>query len=256
MKSGYIEIPSGKIYFEESGEGIPIVFLHGFALDNRIWDNQFKYFSRTYRAIRYDLRGFGKSSLPTDQKYSHHEDLLFLVNSLHVTKSIITGLSLGGAIAINYCLLYPNRVSRLILVDSDIGGYKKSNLSKMYESVETGRKLWYSNPLIARALRKRSVAKKLKQIIDDYSGWHWLHKDSYKEDITPKAIERLSDIHVPTLIIVGEKDEKYFIDAASELLSRIPTSKLNVLKGVGHLSSMEAPLRLNRIINHYLCYNE
>lgn len=256
MKSGYIEIPRGKIYYEESGEGIPIVFLHGYALDNRIWDYQFKFFSRSYRAVRYDLRGFGKSSLPTEGKYSHHEDLLFIVNSLNITKSIIIGLSLGGAIAINYCLVNPHRVSRLILIDSDIGGYKKISHSKIYESVESGRKQWYSNPLIARALGKRSITKKLKQIIDDYSGWHWLHKDSFKEDITPKAIDRLSDINAPTLIVVGEKDEKYFLDAAKELFKRIPSSQLKVLKGVGHLSSMEAPLRLNRIIDHYLCYDD
>ncbi len=121
IKSGYAEVNGTKLYYEVAGGGEPIVLIHGFTFDTRMWDDQFKEFSKQYRVIRYDVRGFGKSSTPNEgEPYSHHGDLKALLDYLDIKKAHILGLSMGGSIAINFTLEYPDYATSLIPVDSSL----------------------------------------------------------------------------------------------------------------------------------------
>src|SRR3954462_14295788 len=105
-----------RLYYEAKGEGQPLVFIHEFSLDHRMWDDQFYYFSRWYRCIRFDLRGFGQSALPGANSYTSHDDLKTLLIALDITVPVIlVGHSLGGLIAVNFALKYPHFTQALVL---------------------------------------------------------------------------------------------------------------------------------------------
>src|SRR5438876_5964570 len=122
-QSGFANVNGGSLYYEVTGAGTPVVLIPGFTLDTRMWDSQVEAFARRHQIIRYDLRGAGKSPPPTGP-YSQYEDLAALLGHLGVGKAHIVGLSLGGAIAIDFALAMPEAVLSLIPVDaSSVGGY-------------------------------------------------------------------------------------------------------------------------------------
>ena len=88
LKNGFMKIGNDKIYYEESGEGDVVILVHGGDCDRRMWDEQFNYLSMSYRVIRYDARGFGKSDKPSEE-YSAYDDLSFLIDSLNLRDSFV-----------------------------------------------------------------------------------------------------------------------------------------------------------------------
>src|SRR5689334_19941744 len=117
MLSGTAEVNHTRLYYEVAGSGPPLVLIHGFDLDTRMWDDQFEVFAQHYRVVRYDVRGFGKSARPTEP-YAHEEDLKALLDYLGIAQAHIVGMSMGGGIAIDFTLTYPEMTRTLILVDS------------------------------------------------------------------------------------------------------------------------------------------
>src|SRR5262245_39938722 len=126
ITSGYTQINGTNFFFEILGDGLPLVLLHGGLMDRRMWDDQFAALSRSYRVIRYDLRGHGKTErLPGS--FSHYRDLHGLLNYMEIENAILIGQSLGGRTAINYALEHPDRVGALVLVATGVEGYTFSD---------------------------------------------------------------------------------------------------------------------------------
>jgi pimeloyl-ACP methyl ester carboxylesterase len=121
LNAGFADINGAKLYYEAAGEGHPLLLLHAGVADCRMWDDQFERFARRYRVIRYDMRGFGKSMMPACE-FSGHEDLAGLMDWLDIDRAYLVGLSFGGYIAIDFALVYPERVSALVLGAPDVGG--------------------------------------------------------------------------------------------------------------------------------------
>lgn len=239
--------------YEIHGEGEPIVFLHGFSLDRRMWDEQVKYFSKNYKVITYDLQGFGQSSIPR-KPYSHYEDLNKLFAHLNIGSAHIVGLSMGGEASIDFAIQYPGKALSLTILDASIGGYPYKEDWQVYAKelgLEQGRVNWLNHRVFEATRKNKEVMVKLTEIVAGYSGWHWLNFDP-RQKLTPTAIERLSEIKAPTLILVGKKDLKYFLDQASHMAQNIPNSRLVVIPGVGHMLNMEAPDEVNNLILDHL----
>jgi 3-oxoadipate enol-lactonase len=255
---GFASVNGTQLYYESAGSGQDLIFIHGFGLDRRMWDDQFEKFSQHYRVLRYDLRGFGKSSETPIEPYAHHIDLRDLMIQLGISRAHIAGLSMGGRIAIDFALIYPHLISSLITVDSVIHGYKfqaSSQSAAASEAKDTGiaaaNRKWLYHDLFRPALEKPDVARHLKEIVSSYSGWHWLNKNPWTP-LDPPAVEQLSSIVAPTLIVVGERDLPDF-HAIGELLNReIAGSRKVVIKGVGHMSNMEDPVTFNRVLSDFL----
>ena len=93
--SGLVPVDGGKLYYEAAGTGEPLVFVHGFTLDARMWDDQWEGFSDRYRVVRYDVRGFGRSDLPSGL-HGHHTDLRAVIDHLGLVRPHLVGLSMGG----------------------------------------------------------------------------------------------------------------------------------------------------------------
>ena len=114
------------LYYERAGTGHPLVLIHGFTLNTQMWEDQFAVFAQHYQTIRYDMRGFGRSALPAEEPFTAVDDLRALLDALGVSRTFVLGLSLGGSVAIDFALAYPERTSALVLVDPALRGWPRS----------------------------------------------------------------------------------------------------------------------------------
>ena len=263
IKQGFADVNDTRLYYEQIGKGHPLVLIHGFTLDTRMWDDQFESFGKQYQVVRYDLRGYGKSELPTMEEYNHTDDLKALMDHLEISNAYVIGLSMGGAIAIRFTLDYPEYVDALISVDATLGGYRWSpNYGTSLDSISIiGREVdhnaalqkWLDFVIFEPAMENPEVANRLNEIIIDYSGYHWCSDTvNWGTSIDPRAIHILDEIHVPTLVIVGSLDAPDFDTIASILEENIRDARKVVIDNVGHVSNMEKPEEFNEIVLDFL----
>ena len=121
FKSGYISSGAAKIYFESAGSGPNLIFVHAGVSDCRMWDPQFDAFAASYRVVRYDHRGFGKSKM-TEGTYALRDDLFAVLRHLGIAKATFVGCSMGGGTVIDFALEHPEMVTALVLVGSGVNG--------------------------------------------------------------------------------------------------------------------------------------
>jgi 3-oxoadipate enol-lactonase len=265
IKNGFAEVNDTRLYYEIAGAGEPLVFLHGNTLDTRMWDDQFTEFAKQYRVLRYDLRGFGKSAMPTSEPYSHAEDLNALMQYMEIEQAHVLGLSMGGGQAINFALTYPKATKTLILVDTSLAGFRfdeafSSDFSKIAqiaksEDLQAAKDYWLGIDLFAATRQLPDVSKQLEAIINDYSGWHWLNYDPRREP-EPLPIYQLDKILAPTLVIVGEKDIPDVHKIAAILEQQVSDVRKVVMGGAGHMPNMEQPEKFNNIVLNFLAENK
>lgn len=250
MQFGYVIHNNGRLYYEMGGAGEPVVFIHGFTLDRRMWQAQVDFFrNHGHTVITYDVRGFGKSSLPT-YPYAHDDDLHALLEHLGVSKAHMIGLSMGGRIAINATLRYPAMVRTLALLDSALDGYDNEvdwDVHAADAGIVQAKENWMNHVLFTGTRKHPEVVAALRRIVADYTGWHWLHNDLQVPTSTD-ARSRLSEMRAPVLILVGENDLPYFRRISDVLAEGIPKAEKIVLPGVGHMINMEAPDECNRLL--------
>ena len=258
IDQGFADVNGTQIYYEIAGSGHPLVLIHGFTLDTRMWDDQFEGFATHHQAIRYDVRGFGKSALPTEASYDHTDDLYALMQHLGIDSAYILGLSMGGRIAIDFALTYPTATDALIPVDAGLSGFQFKEFSLVFiwqtakeSGLQEAKTAWLNHPILEVARQNGSVNSRMIQMVKDYSGWHWFNDDP-RRALQPPAIERLDEIETPTLAIVGERDILDCHRIADLLEERITCAKKIVMPGVGHMSNMEAPERFNEIVLGFL----
>ncbi|MCU0459675.1 MAG: alpha/beta hydrolase [Bacteroidales bacterium] len=122
VDTGYVLVDGGKLFYEMSGTGENIVLLHDGMVNREIWDEQFPLLAKSYRVVRYDRRGYGKSTDP-EMKYSHIEDLNRVFEQLNIDRAVIFGMSSGGRLAIDFTLTYPEKVNGLVLVGAVVSGF-------------------------------------------------------------------------------------------------------------------------------------
>jgi pimeloyl-ACP methyl ester carboxylesterase len=260
-QSGFAEVNGTRLYYEAAGSGQPLALIHGFSLDTRMWDDQFEAFAERYWVVRYDARGFGKSALARGERYMHAADLKALLEHLEIAQAAVVGLSMGGGIAIDFALTYPEATRALIPVDSTLGGYRwspawEASYAPIVARGQAGdiagaRQLWLAHPFFEPAMANAGVAARLTQIVAAYSGWHWGHPDPGR-GARPPAAERLGQVRAPTLLLLGERDLPDLHGTAEALHRGIPNARKVILPGVGHLPNMEAPRQFNEIVLSFL----
>lgn len=255
MPTKMIDLEDGELHVEMAGKGAPVVLLHGFALDLRMWDPQFEVFSTKYWTIRYDLRGFGKSSRPGGG-YSHATDLVTLFNKLEIEKAIVIGLSLGSNIALDLVSHYPDRVAGLILASPSLPGYpwrwsgdrprEKAAILAKEHGLDTAKTYWSEHQLFASARENPVVGRQLSAMMGDYDGWHWLHDDLQKaiKPIHPV----LGRIAAPALVLSGDHDIEAYREIASIIARRVPDARMTRIAEAGHMLNLEAPRVFNESV--------
>lgn len=266
--TGFFEVNGTQLYYEMMGEGHPLVLIHGVYLDTRMWDDQFSVFANHYQVIRYDVRGFGKSALP-QVSYADRQDLYELLQFLGIKKTYLLGLSLGGGIAIDFTLDHPDRVDALLLVGSPVPGYP---YEMMFTEQQMQEKIQQQTPL-AKAIRERNVSamidllmddptlmpslqypiarQRVREILSEYS-FGWVLDPAPKQELLPVAYGRLAEIHVPSLLIVGEDDDIIPHKSADKLAQDIPGARRVMISETHHLPNMEKPEEFNQIVLDFL----
>jgi pimeloyl-ACP methyl ester carboxylesterase len=259
-ETGYIPVPNGKLYYEIAGAGEPLVFVHGFTLDTRMWDDQWEVFAETYLVVRYDVRGFGRSDVPSSS-YANYVDLDAVVQHLELERPHVVGLSMGGGIAIDYAVNFPEGLRSMTMIDSSLGGYAfpesfRASVSFGPIAKEQGLKAaidaWLAHPFFVPAAERPAVLARLNEIVGAYHGYAWRDPPFASRPSAPSAAERLGEVRVPTLVIVGERDIPEFRDVAKLMADNIAGAKLVIVRGAGHMSNMESPAFVNEAILSFL----
>jgi pimeloyl-ACP methyl ester carboxylesterase len=258
-QSAIAEVNGTRLYYERAGTGPAVILLHGGNLDLRMWDDQMPVLVKSFTVIRYDIRPYGRSA-ETEKGFSSVEDLRALTDHLNVKVASLVGLSLGGRIAIDFALAYPDRVNKLVLMGPGLTGYAfnvndermKLILAKAREGdAEGAMDLWLQHPMMAPAMSRPKVAARIREIAKD-NLQVWRRLPVGEQVPAPAAIKRLGDIKAPTLLIVGERDVPD-IQAIVQLLQRdVKGARTEVIPGAAHMPNMEDPERVNRLLMAFL----
>jgi pimeloyl-ACP methyl ester carboxylesterase len=259
MCEGFAELNGCRLFYTATGSGEPVVLIHGFSLDHRLWEPQVDVLRDRFRVIRYDVRGFGCSDDPTDLDYSNVDDLRALLDFLQVERAHLVGLSMGGGIAAELAIAHPERVRTLTCVDAAIGGYRWSNEFRAYlgavvkamssRGLSTAVDTWLAGELFEHSRRDTDVDHALCTMVDAYDGWHWLNRC---DALDSSCLERLGEIAVPTLVIVGQHDLEDFRLIAAMIEERVPGAKKVIVPGAGHLSSLDRPGEVSRALRRFM----
>lgn len=257
----HIAVDGAYLYCETAGSGPPVVLIHGFTLDTTMWDDQFLPLAQHFTVVRYDLRGFGRSTLPGTTPYSHAHDLAALLDHLDIPAAALVGLSKGGAVALDFALTYPRRTQALALVDAVVGGFNWSPEGAARDDlvfqvarasgIAAAKASWLAHPLFAPAQRNPAVAARLARIVDRYSGWHFVNPDP-EQRLTPRAATRLAELPMPTLVMVGELDTPDFLHMAGLICREVPHAHYHLVKDAGHMPNMESPTEVTDALLSFL----
>lgn len=262
--SGYIPIEGGRLYYESIGRGEPVVLLHAGIAHLRMWDEQIPDLAEHFRAIRYDLRGFGRSSQAA-APFSNVSDLLALLDSLGLERAHLLGCSKGAGICLDFALAHPDRVRSLVLVAGAPSGFEgTAGPPRQWNEVEAAFKagdldraaeletqIWLDGASrtpdqVDSALRERVRA------MDRQALEHDEENETHEQPPASKAVERLAEVQVPVLVMVGDLDHPDRIAAAELMARRFPKAQYTVLHGTAHLPNMEQPAEFNRRVLAFL----
>ncbi len=260
----------GKLYFEIKGEGHPLVLIHAGFLDSRMWDREFEFYAKQYKVIRYDVRGFGKSSLPKE-KFSDSKDLFSLLKWLGVERTYLLGVSNGGRIAFDFITEHPEMVDALIVVGTGIRGYEPAGPEEEKVWDEFDAKMKPLEAAQEKAVRELRLMDAVRIDVDLWAAaqspesyqhiWEIAMDNAHtqldppgKLQVSPEplAFKRLGDIKVPTLFIIGDKDVSTIEIVSRRLNSMIPGSKLVLLQGADHIANMSRPEEFSRTVLEFL----
>ncbi len=258
MRRSY-DAPAGRLHYWEVGAGPPVVLIHGGQMDHRIWDGQVKRLRQSHRVIAYDVRGFGTSQQPS-RVYCNYQELRGLLDHLGIPKATLVGLSLGGSIAIDFAIAYPERVDKLVLVAPGMSGFdwsadfRRMNLiieAMQAEDVESTVRLWLADPMMAPAMENPRTAPTLERYVRDNMP-AWLMNPYLERELQPKAAARLGEIRSPTLVIVGDRDDADILRISEKLEREVKGATRLFVKGAGHIVNMEKPDEFDRHLAEFL----
>jgi 3-oxoadipate enol-lactonase len=254
------EVPS-VLHYEKMGQGEPVIFIQGANLPMQMWDAQVRYLSAEFQVVRYDVRGFGGSGPRDSVPYQSHTDLRALLDHLGIERAHLVGLSLGGRIALDFALTYPERVQSLVLSGPGLSGYMWDGAAMqkwtkpIVEAISKGDSLlaadlWLRSGFMAPAMQNSELAPRLTQLARA-NARVYEHRD-LEVPLSPPAVDRLSDIRSPTLLLLGERDVPDEHQIVERLYREVPNSERVVFPGVGHVTNLETPEEFNRVVFAFL----
>jgi pimeloyl-ACP methyl ester carboxylesterase len=263
LESGFAEVEGGRLFFEVAGGGTPVVLIHSGITDSRSWDPQVTAFAARHRVLRYDLRGMGRSDVGHGA-YSNVGDLLTLMDTVGFERTALVGVSMGGALALDLALEHPARVAALVLVGAGISGRQPPDtftaqmeeVDALYERglieqvVERELEIWLYGKGRTAADIDPAVREAVREM--DRNTTQRFPDDAKPERIAPPADRRLGEVHVPTLVMVGDLDVDHVQETARALSDGIAGAKLAVMHGVAHVPNMERPEEFNRLALDFL----
>lgn len=254
-----------RMHYEDHGQGDPVVFIHGFTLDRRMWDAQ-RGLAKKHRVIVADMRFHGKSEAPESSAFTPAEgadDIRALLDHLKIRRAHVVGLSMGGGYALEMALRYPERVLTLTLASPSIQGIKtppeamaafmKGVQAYPKEGADGFRRAWLEDPLFAPANAKPELRREVAAMVAAYDVDGLFRVMSKRKPEPPSSqLDHLDEVKAPTLVVIGGLDAPHMIQAGEESARRIPGATKVVYADSGHLVNMEEPDKFNRDLEAFL----
>jgi pimeloyl-ACP methyl ester carboxylesterase len=234
-----------------------------------MWDDQFTIFAQEYQVLRYDIRGHGQSMFP-ELPFADEQDLYALLTALGVEKTFLLGLSLGGRIAVDFTLEHPDMVEALVLVGAPVSGLpqeltpQEEDLSpqEQQEAARWNQALQERNlPVLVEVLMQDATlvpsahypaARQRVHELLSRSSFAYFLPPALRQTLIPPAYERLADLHVPTLLIVGSDDHLLLRRTAQVLEEKIANARRVLLPHTHHMPNVEQPEAFNQIVLEFL----
>lgn len=270
MTTGYFDLGDGKLYYEVATTAATeetVVLSHAAFLDSGMWDDQWATLAQRYRVIRYDMLGYGKSDPVTGPRSRRH-DLYRLLQHLGVTHAHLIGCSMGGEMVLDLALQYPTLAASLVIVNGVPSGFELQGepphyLFEMITATQQGDialaselqlRIWVDGPhrqpeQVASTVRER--ASQMNRIFVANGTWAIADLQPFNP-LTPPAVGRLSEIHVPTLLVTGALDHGENLRATRLMQAGIPGAKMMSIPDTAHVPNMEAPEAFNRAVLTFL----
>lgn len=253
-----------ELYYEEHGQGTPILFIHEFAGDYRSWAPQVRFLARRYRTITFSARGYHPSTVPTDDaSYSEEhniEDAYGLLHYLGIGRAHIVGLSMGGNVTLKLGLAHPEVCLSLVVAGAGFGSTNPEEFransretADLLERVgmETAAESYGRGPSRLRFEQKdpfgfAEMLAQLKEHSTTGSAMTMRNVQGKRKTVYDVA-DRLPSLDVPTLIVSGDEDE-LALEPALLMKRKIPNSGLLILPKTGHTVNLEEPALFNQVI--------
>ncbi len=241
------------IDYHVTGQGSAILMSHGYSATRHMWDGQHAALGDRYRLISWDMRGHGGTESPSDPaQYSHAltvADMKALLDHLGIRRAVIGGLSLGGTMSLEFYVAHPEMVQALVLCDTG-PGYRNAEARAKWNERAMGR----AAELEARGLdalggRSREMREAMSHHRSAQGLAHAARGMLAQTD--SRVIDALGSIAVPTLVVVGDKDEP-FLAPCEYMAKKIPGARLHVITDAGHSSNLDQPDAFNRVFVGFL----
>jgi len=258
-----------KLHYEEAGRGTPVVFVHEFAGDLRSWEPQFAHFSRRYRCIAYNARGYLPSDVPEDfERYSQdraRDDVRAVMDALKIEKAFVVGLSMGGFASLHFGIKYSPRALGIVVGGCGYGSVKATREAFQEDSRANARQMMSEGmERFAATYGHRPTRMQLKakdprgfdlfiRYLKEHSALGSANTMLGYQARRPSLydlVDEMKAITAPTLIMTGDEDDGAL--EPSVLMKRtIPHAGLVVMPRTGHILNLEDPALYNRLVEDF-----
>ena len=266
----YVTTDDGvKLYYEEAGQGAAIVFVHEFAGDHRSYESQMRYFSRRYRCVAYNARGYPPSDVPEEvAKYSQaraRDDIRAVLDGLGIERAHVVGVSMGAFATLHFGMRYGDRALSLVIGGCGYGA-DKSKRAQFQEEAERAAKEFDRVGMAESAKRYALGPTRVQLQNKDPRGWNEFAAQMAEHSGLGSAntlrgvqkqrpslfdlVDEMKKIAVPALVMAGDEDDPCL--EASVLMKRtIPVAGLAILPKTGHALNLEEPALFNALVDEF-----
>ncbi len=263
-----------KLYYEESGEGSAIVFVHEFGGDHRSWEPQVRFFARRHRCVTFAARGYPPSDVPADfTDYSQKravDDIIAVMDAAAIEKAHVVGLSMGGFSALHFGLDHPDRAHSIVVAGAGYGAEKEFEAYFRDVSLDVARQFEVQGS--KEFAKTYSLGASRVQFQNkDPRGWRQFAEELGQHSALGSANtmrgvqarrpsiydleDRLKVMTVPTLVMVGDEDD-HCLQPGIFLKKTVPSSGLFIAPKTGHTLNLEEPELFNRMLSEFLAQVE
>ena len=255
-----------ELYWEQAGEGPPVVLVHEAIGDSRMWEPQWQTFPRAHRTVRYDMRGFGKSPIGPG-RFSHGRDLVDLLDEVGLERTSLVAGSLGGRVALEVAVEQPDRIEKLVLMNPGGPGGDWSEETQagwaeeeaaldrgdLDAAVEVNLRMWVDGPHRAPGEVDQEVRELVAQMQRRSFELQLPVAEEAQEELLVESLgERVGEVTASTLVVTGELDQPDILAIADRLSQQIPDVRLAMIPGAAHAPSLERPKEFDRLVLEFL----
>ena len=263
-----IPINGVTLHVEETGSGEPIIFVHEFGGDARSWQPQVEHFSRHYRCVVYNARGYPPSDVPEDETlYGQHlstADLKGVLDALDIERAFVVGLSMGAYTGLMLTMQHPERVRALVFASGGSGAYPETRKQFLADTTAVAEKILQANSVEAAGIssgpsrvqlqnKNQTVWEQFAAHLSEHSAVGSAYTLRHVQAERPSLYDLTDDLRAvttPTLLVVGDEDESC-LDVNLYLKRTMPYAGLSIFPKSGHLLNLEEPERFNSLIDEF-----